>query len=803
MEARPWPAPAGLAVVSVAAAAVLVWSGVAAVDVAAWFAVLGAGVLLPGLVAVRAVRPGGSLAEDLAWSMPLGCVLALLTWGLGLLLGMPVSPFWTGAAALALLLVPAVRRRVLLARGRDEPGWGWGSGSVVVVSLVAAAAWAGGSALASLPIDPDRPFVWAPDTMFHAALSGELSRTASPLYPMVPEGKYAYHWFFHALAAHLGQGFGPLAVVTHLLPLTLLLGVVAMAAVAARAVARHRWGAGAGAAAVGLVGMTAPSAWVVLSGITGRSDTDGAGLDPIRLYWQHSASTTLGWLAALGIVAASSRVLRDGITKRRGDVALVLATGALAAGAKSVQTPVLLCGFAAVLLLAVVRRRWPLAGRVTLVAGLLGGTWLVAVLTMYAGGSAGLELGPGARAEFMVTRVVPALADGVQGREAVSVPVVGSVVAGLWLLPLLPRLLGLLWFIRRPVDPMGLLCGATVLAGLLGTFLTTHPGRSEVFFLVCAYPVGVVGSAAGFVLAADRLRERWGGRAVARACLLAAAVGAVVTALVASWGGAVSPLVLWRRARPDAAVPGDWLSARSQLLAWGAPTLVLVGATALATAVGVLFCGRPTATGIRRRAAGTLVVLMAGLAGGGLVSTVRDVGSGRPELVAARLQDVVERNPARSRLLVSPTLREAAAVVRRSGSLDDVVVTNRACLQTAAVVARSTCDPRDFVVAALTGRRTGVSGWSYAPESLEKALAVKGGYARMPFWDPPRLAEQRALVEQPTPQRAAAAWARGERWVLADRAAGPVSSELSTVGDVLLDRDGIVLVRLRPPPASG
>ena len=556
MDARPWPAPAGLAAVSVAAAAVLVGSGVAASDVVAWFAVVGAGVMLPGLVVVRALRGAGPLSEDLAWSLPLGFVLALLTWGAGLVIGMPVSPYWTGVASVALLLVPAVRRRVLGSAGPSEPGWGMGSGSVVVASLVAAAAWAGGSALASLPIDPDRSFVWAPDTMFHAALAGEMARTAAPLYPMVPEGPYAYHWFFHALAAHLGQGFGPLVVVTHLLPLTLLLAVVAMAAVAARAVARHRWGAAAGAAAVGLVGMTAPSAWVVLSGITGRSDTDGAGMDPIRLYWQHSASTTLGWLAALAIVAASARVLRDGVAERRGDVALLLAMGALAAGAKSVQTPVLLCGFAAVLLLALVRRRWSLAGRVTLVAALLGGTWLVAVLTMYAGGSAGLEVSPGARAEFMITRMVPALADGVQGGDAVSTPVVGSVLVALWLLPLVPRLLGLLWFVRRPVDPMGLLCGATLAAGVIGTFLTTHPGRSEVFFLVCAYPVGVVGSAAGLVLAADRLRVRWGGRAVVRACAIAATVGAATTAVVASWAGDVSPLVRWRAARPDADVPG-------------------------------------------------------------------------------------------------------------------------------------------------------------------------------------------------------------------------------------------------------
>ena len=167
------------------------------------------------------------------------------------------------------------------------------------------------------------------------------------------------------------------------------------------------------------------------------------------------------------------------------------------------------------------------------------------------------------------------------------------------------------------------------------------------------------------------------------------------------------------------------------------------------------------------------------------------------------MQGVIDRNPVRTRLLVSPTLRDAAAIVRRSGSVDDVVVSNRACLQPAAVVARRTCDPRAFVVADLTGRRTGVSGWAYASESLALAPEVEGGYARVPFWDPARLAEQRDLVERPTPQRAAAAWARGERWVLADRAAGPVSPDLSSIGQVLLDRDGIVLVRLTPPGSTG
>ena len=78
MDTRAWPTLAGLATVLVAAAGVLVASGVAPGDVATWLAVLAAGVLGPGLVVTRAVRDRGPLAEDLAWSLPVGLLLALL-----------------------------------------------------------------------------------------------------------------------------------------------------------------------------------------------------------------------------------------------------------------------------------------------------------------------------------------------------------------------------------------------------------------------------------------------------------------------------------------------------------------------------------------------------------------------------------------------------------------------------------------------------------------------------------------------------------------------------------------------------
>lgn len=66
MDVRPWPTLAGLVVVFGAAGAVLVRSGVTPADVLTWFALLAAGVLLPGIVATRVLRGPAALAEDLA-----------------------------------------------------------------------------------------------------------------------------------------------------------------------------------------------------------------------------------------------------------------------------------------------------------------------------------------------------------------------------------------------------------------------------------------------------------------------------------------------------------------------------------------------------------------------------------------------------------------------------------------------------------------------------------------------------------------------------------------------------------------
>ena len=674
----------GDSLVVAAASLALFGSGVAAPDVARWLWLVGSGVVLPGFVAVRALRGPSPLAEDVAWSVPLGCVAALATWALGLAVGLAVSPPWTGAVALAALLVPAVRRRVL---ARGGPGWGLGSGAVVVGSLVVTSAWAWGAALSSFPIDAERPLRWAPDVMFHTALSAELGRTMVPQYPMVPE-PYPYHWFFHALAAHLGRGFEPVVVVTHFLPLTLLLGVVAMAAVATRVIAEHRWGAAAGAIAVGALGVTQASPWPGDSGITGRFDADGPGLDPIRLYWQHSATTTLGWLAGLAMVAVAAVVLRRGATRR--DVGLLVVLAVLAAGAKSSQTPVLLCGVGLVLAVAVITRRWDLLRRTGIVAAAVVAPWLLALVTIYAGSTPAVGIAPGERAMLLADQIVPT-PDGECPHALVVL-----VAVSLWLLPMVPRLLGLLWFVRRPLDPVGPLCAGTVVAGLTASFLTTHPGRSDIFFLVSAYPIGVVGSAGGLVLAGAALVERHGRRWVLVALGSTAAAGAAATAVIAGLSGTAAP-------EGEALAPWVW------------PTALLGAVLVVVVLIATLVLWRVAAVPWRRwGAVGLVLATVAGL-GGGAVATGRDVLAGRPETVRARVDDLVETSSPQTRLVVTQALWDAAAEVRRSGSIDDVVVTNRHCLQTAAVLERRPCDPREYSVSALTGRRTGVSGWAYAP----------------------------------------------------------------------------------------
>ena len=480
--------------------------------------------------------------------------------------------------------------------------------------------------------------------------------------------------------------------------------------------------------------------------------------------------------------------------------------GALAAGAKSVQTPVLLCGFAAVLLLAVVRRQWPLAGRVTLVA--------VAARRHLAGRRADdvrRRVGrPRGRAPApgwgtWSARMVPALADGVQGGDAVAAPVVGSVVVGrvaaaaaapparaALVRPAAGRPAGAA-LRRHRASRASSAPSSPPTPGAARSSSSSAPTRSG----SSGPPPASSWPPTGF--GSDGVAGRSPGPACSRL-----PSGAVVTALVASWAGCrvarscCGARCPSRRRRPRGLAQRPRPAARLG----GAHARPDRGRDCVVATRGRGAVRWPPERG--RHPAPCRRHARRARRGAGRGRAGRDRARRRQWSTRARggptSRTVVDRNPARSRLLVSPTLREAAAVVRRSGS-----ARRRRRHQPRLPADRGRARPQHLRPPRLRrgrpdraphrgvrlGLRPGVAGAGAAGHGRLRADAVLGPARGWPSSAPSSSSPRRSGRPRPGPGGSAGCWQTGQP--------GPVSPELSTVGEVLLDRDGIVLVRLRPP----
>jgi hypothetical protein len=80
------------------------------------------------------------------------------------------------------------------------------------------------------------------------------------------------------------------------------------------------------------------------------------------------------------------------------------------------------------------------------------------------------------------------------------------------------------------------------------------------------------------------------------------------------------------------------------------------------------------------------------------------------------------------------------------------------------------CDPRQFWLAAYAERRVLVEGWGYTPPANEIAAARRLSVARVPYWDPARLAENDAAFVRPSATTVGLLRSRyGVRWLVVDR----------------------------------
>jgi hypothetical protein len=769
--------PVVFALVLAAWCAVQLVTGTPARDLFSWLSAVTVGLLLPGTALVRAVRPARApLIEDVGWGAAAGCLVGLTGWLADRLLPWSPGPFVWGPVVLALLLVlPVTRRRVL---ARPEPGWGPGPTVAMGLVMLVALAWMTTTSLRWLPLNPGATGVlYSQDTLFQAGMVGELSHHLVPDYPFVAGESLHYHWFLYAILAHLSThtGIDPFDGSLRLGPTTVLPAVLLLGAVVARRLSGRVAAAPVAMAMLAAVDLSLANRW----GWQGSSVVGGA-LSPIIGLWRGSPPQELAWLAGLAAMGTSVAWLRRSESDRAVPVALLVPFFIFCAGAKSSQLPVLAAGLGLALLAAVLQRRWGLATRALLLVVAAGAVFAFATVVIYRGGSYGMILDPGDRFELQAGTLFPGL---VAGRSA-SPLLVGTAFLVVTI-PLLPRLLGLVWLgARRREDPGTWIVIGACVGGFVAMYLLRHPAQSELYFMVSAYPLAVVGSAWGITLQFGGFARRLG---VRRGVFALGVVGCVVLGVVAAVAvadtqPALWPLTRWARRHPldrsaktvAASTQVDWyLRSMAELLAVVAVLVLLVLVPLrLHRTVGR---GRSGAQGVIGMAAAPVAVaVLLGTGGYGMTQTIAGSDSGS---LATQMHNLVRSAPEDGVLPTTQGMVDGGRWLRGQAGPDDVIAVNRYCVETRAWrIDRSRCDARDFSVSALSQRRSYVGGWAYADRTLAVAWSHPPPYRKIPFWDPARLAAQDQAFRQPTAAGLRVLYEHGVRWLWADLRDGPVAT---------------------------
>ncbi len=376
---------------------------------------------------------------------------------------------------------------------------------------------------------------------------------------------------------------------------------------------------------------------------------------------------------------------------------------------------------------------------------------------------------------------------------AAATAAVGVAFVRRWVPTLLPCL-GLLVLVRRrPTDPTGWIGIGTVVAGMVAVLTLTHPGGSQYYFAVAAIPIGYAlsGAAIGGFLRSELAPAGQPGTERRRVVQRRAALVGVVAA-----SGAIVAVGGRRLLRTDGTRPGpvasplEAASWGERVWTWLAPTLVVV--TVMVVVATAAWLVRRREGGGAKAGTWAALLAVAVLAAGTTrlapsLSLTNNPGPPR----SASPSDDPGRRPG-----VTQALFEAGQHLRQHADPSDVIATNRVW---SGVTPAGLKDNRDFSVSALSGLRSDVGGYGYAPRLLQTSQhGVR--HTVMPFWDQPRLDAELALIERPTAEALATAYRTlGVRWIVADERSGPVSSDLERLADVVSHDDGVWLVRLRPP----
>lgn len=758
----------GWVVVCLGWGAALAATGSAVVSVLAWGGVVVAGVLVPGVALVRAVRrSAAALIEDIGWGIPAGCVVAMVGWALGVVspVGMPSWVLGPVVAAV-LVAVPSTRARVL---ARPAPGWGTGAHLAILAVVVVAIAWMTVDFLRLYPPSPVAGgTAYYPDTLFQVAVVGQLSHSLELSYPLVAGEPFAYSWFAHAVLTHLADG-GPDTVdlVLRLAPASLVPALLVTGAVVAREVAGR---------------VVAGPVFAVLAAVTGATvatwQVEGFSVPTVQTYWWASLTTAFGWVVLVATAGAALAIIRPrpgGSTP----VLLFVPFAVLAVGAKPSNLAVLLGGAGLAWVAMLIARR-P-ARPAFLVAVVLGALLLAARLTIYGGGNYGLKMDLFGGFQRRAAQLFPGLTGPRPDNLALTLPEVSLVAVAaalvLYFLPLVPRLVGLVLLDRR--DPVPWFFAGVAVAAVAAVAIFRHPGESETFFLVSAHPVLLVGSAWGLAAGWERL-----GRPVLP--VVAGAVFGAVAVLVVALVAPANPRAALAAPfghPPSAAESAPWRQAAHLLAPLGALTIVL-GVAALG--------GWWWSRGDRDRRSSVAAACVAAVLGTGLLSTGLYLTADAPTIARATSHDPAS-------LWVTPDEEAAARWLADHSAPDDVYATNRVCVQDqTGPDLPSSCLAKTFAMSALSGRTAYVGGWAYADRNHDSAWQATMWWTSQPFWDPARLAAEQDAFTGPTVERLAALRADGVRWLVADSRGAPADLDaLDRLADHRFSSPGVHVWELR------
>ncbi|HEU4423990.1 MAG TPA: hypothetical protein VFR67_15775, partial [Pilimelia sp.] len=496
---RPMPPWGWLPAVGVLALslAVLSFYDVSLGDTARFTAYILLALAVPGTLLWRALRGGpGHLAADVAAGTVLGYAIEALAYVAAKAVGVPLLWLAVPATTIAVFLAVPGLRRFWRGSGERAPVW-WSC----VVSAFAAGMVIWSAASFYRVHDITEPATVPPylDMPFHLALAGEVKHHFPPITPYVTGESLNYHWFVYTDLAATSWATGieleTLLYRFGMLPMLVLTTV--LVATLGRVITRRWW---AGPVAVGITFLSVapnPFRWI------GASLPDAS---PLGVLWL-SPTQTFGMVLFAALALVLVELLRGergaGTAGRWVLVALLLAA---VTGAKATYLPLLLCALLVVLVGHAVARRG--LHRAALAAfGLTAAALMFSQVVIFKGTDGGLAVEP------LVT-FRSSLLDSVTGLtgDGETAPV-GSLIFlfGLGLICWVCMWAGAIGLLRRRsalADPAHLLCLGIGAAGLGAALALSHPGLSQMYFLLSARPYLGLLAAAGLVAALPETMQR-------------------------------------------------------------------------------------------------------------------------------------------------------------------------------------------------------------------------------------------------------------------------------------------------------